>query len=147
MTDIEQPAAPVKRRARWGLILAVVAIALVAVLAGTVTYVSSEAALRRLLAYAVEQSAGKLSVEEARGSLLGRMELARLVYRDGDATVTLEGVTIDHAPRSLIDRRLTIPNLSIRQLSVEIGPGDGSATSLPESLALPIDLTVEKATI
>ena len=116
--------APAKRRARWGLILAVAAIALVAVLAGTATYLSSEAALRRLLAYAVAQSDGRLTIEEARGSLLGRMELARLLYRDGDASVTLEGVTIDHAPRSLVDRRLTITNLSVRQMTVELAPGD-----------------------
>lgn len=139
--------APAKRRTRWGLILAVAAIALVAVLAGTATYLSSEAALRRLLAYAVAQSDGRLTIEEARGSLLGRMELARLLYRDGDASVTLEGVTIDHAPRSLVDRRLTITNLSVRQMTVELAPGDGSATSLPASLALPIDLRVERATI
>jgi translocation and assembly module TamB len=132
---------------RWGLILASVAIAVIIALAGTATWISSEAALRMLLDYAVAQSDGKLTIEEARGSLLGRIELARVRYRDGETQLTFENVTIDHLPRSLINRRLTIADLTAKRVSIDIGPGDGSAPAMPSSLALPIDLTIERARI
>ena len=150
MTDQEtEPLAdaPKRRRARWGVILAIIAIAIVVALAGTATWVSSETALRMLLDYAVAQSDGKLTIEEARGSLLGRIELARVSYRDGETRVTFEGVAIDHRPRSLVNRRLTVSGLTAKRVSVELGPTDDSAVQMPASLALPIDITIEAARV
>ena len=77
-------------------------------LAIAASWLSSESALVTLLDYAVAQSDGKLTIDKPRGTLLGRIEIGRIVYRDEGTTVTIEDVSLDHAPRTLLDRRLTI---------------------------------------
>ena len=115
-------------------------------LAGAVAWLSSESALVTLVQWAVERGEGRLAIERPRGTLLGEMQIGSIVYRDEGTTVTLEDVTLDHRPRTLLDRRLTLDTFAAKRVRVELAASDEPA-SLPESLALPIDVTIDRATI
>ncbi len=136
-----------KRRSRW--LVAFGALAFVAVLAlvGAAIWLSSEGALRTLLDYAVARSGGQLAIENARGTLFGRIELGRVVYRDGNTVLTAEDVSIDYSPRGLLDRRLAIRDLSAKRVQIDLPGNDVEPAKMPESLEIPIDLTIERATI
>jgi translocation and assembly module TamB len=149
MTD---PAAPPEtlspaRRSRWPIALAILGGVVVLMLAVAATWLSSESALVTLLDYAVARSGGKLAIDQPRGTLLGRIELRSIVYRDEGTTVTIEDVLLDHAPRTLLERRLTIRELVARRMLVDVPRKSDEPASMPESLEIPIDVTVERATI
>jgi translocation and assembly module TamB len=146
-TPDPQAPLPAKRRSRWWIALSIFGVVIVLALAVVATWLSSESALVTLLDWAVAQSEGKLAIDRPRGTLLGRIELGRIVYRDESTTVTIEDVLLDHAPRTLLDRRLTIQALSAKRVRIDARRKDDEPLSMPDSLEIPVDVRIDSATI
>ena len=145
MSDTTESAAPAARK-RWPIVVAALVCVVALALAGALAWLSSESALVTLAEWAVRQSEGTLQIGRPRGTLLGTVQIDSIVYRDEGTTVTLEDVALDHRPRTLLDRRLTLDSLTARRVRVEIAGSDETA-SLPESLELPIDIAIDRASI
>ena len=145
---MDEPAQPVARRPRkrWPIVLGVVVGVVALAMAVAVAWLSSESALVTLADWAAKRSDGTLVIDQPRGTLLGNVQIGSIVYRDAGTTVTLEDVTLDHRPRTLLDRRLTLDSLNARRVRVELAPSDEPA-SLPKTLAVPIDIAIDRATI
>lgn len=141
------PPSTARRRPRWPIALGIVAALAVLVVVVAASWLSSETALVTLLDYAVARSDGKLAIDRPRGTLLGRVELGQIVYRDQGTTVTIEDVVLDHAPRSLFGRRLTLDALTAKRVRIDVQAKEGEPVSMPESLELPIDVAIGRATI
>src|SRR5688500_10506893 len=144
MTDTTDPPPP--RPKRWPIVLGALVCVVALALAGAAAWLSSESALVTLVEWAVKRSEGKLAIERPRGTLFGGMQIGSIVWRDEGTTVTIDDVTLDHRARTLLDRRLTLDSLTAKRVLVELAASDEPA-SLPESLALPIDVTVDRASI
>jgi translocation and assembly module TamB len=147
VTPDPQAALPAKRRSRWLIALGIFtgAVALAVVIA--VSWLSSESALVTLLDYAVARSGGKLAIDQPRGTLFGRVELGGIVYRDEGTTVTIEQILLDHAPRTLFGRKLTLRTLTAKRVLIDVPRKDDEPMSMPESLAIPIDVTIDQAIV
>lgn len=138
---------PAQRRSRLAIALGVLGIAILLAIAGGASWLSSEAALRYLLDYAVARSGGRIVIEKASGSLLGSVKLARISYRDGGMSVIIEGVSIDYLPRELFGGRLVVNELRAKHVVVEAAAGDQAPIALPDTIVLPIDLAIERLRI
>ncbi len=141
-------ASPSRTRARRRNYLAIASyalgLAMLLALAVGVAWLPSEAALRRLIDFAIAQSDGRIRVEEASGSLLGSLKLARISYRDAGTSFVAEDVTIDFQPRNLIAGRLVVSELRVKHVVLEFATGNTEPIALPDSVALPIDLVIER---
>ena len=124
----------------YGLVL------LVIIGAAAVAFLLSEAGLSMIVERVVRQSNGQLVVEGASGSIGGRMHFARLTWRGSDTTIEAEDVVVDWSPRTLLSSRLFIRDLGAQRVSIQIKASTG-AIAPPENLALPLDVTIEHASV
>jgi translocation and assembly module TamB len=132
---------------RWLLsALAVLAALCVLLVSGALWYGHTQDALERAVAQAVDRSGGRLQIEGASGSVLGPFAFARIAWKDGAAAIVAEGVRGEWSPLSLLARRLQVVELSVARLTVA-STGQGQAGGLPESLALPVPLAIDRLTI
>src|SRR6266545_827072 len=145
--DEPNAAAPALRRRRFARVVRAALIALVVVVAaivGAIAWLTSETALMRALAELTARSGGALSFEGAAGSLLHEMRARRIEYRDAHVHVVADEVTLTWSPAALWSRELRIRGLGAQRIVVTLEPSDTRA-SPPESLALPLDVTVAHA--
>ena len=144
--DASNAPAPAPKRRR-ALLAALIALALVAfALVGVLAWVTSESALTRALAEISQRSGGTLTFEGASGSLLSEMRARRVEYRDAHVHVVAEDVAITWSPSALWSRQVRIDGLGAQRIDVTLQPSDAPA-SAPESLALPLDVTVAHASV
>ena len=119
---------------------------LIVVVAAAVAFLLSEAGLSMIVERVVRQSNGHLVVDGASGSIGGTMHFARLTWRGPETTIEAEDVVVDWSPRTLLSSRLFIRNLGAQRVSIQIKASTG-ATAPPENLALPLDVTIEHASV
>jgi translocation and assembly module TamB len=132
---------PLLRKSVWAVVLAVLAGAVVLWLAGR------EASLQWLAAQAVARSAGKLELAGAHGSLYGPLRFSRIAFEDGGQRIEASEVALDWSPRALLSGRVAVTRLEIGTLRVAL-EGQGRAPAPPpEDLALPLELSLERARI
>lgn len=123
-------------------------IALVLLVCAGVVWLGTQSALERIADMAVSRTAGRLIVEGARGTLVGPMSFARLGWRDGGLSVIAEDVDLDYRPLRLIDGTLAIRDVKVGNLVVDVTPStDSSTTTLPERIALPVDLDIGRVDV
>jgi translocation and assembly module TamB len=135
------------RLLRWLLIaLFVLAVLSAALVAGALWYGHTQDALERAVAQAVERSGGRLQIEGASGSALGPFAFARIAWTDGATAIVAERVRGEWSPLSLLSRRLQVGELGVARLTIA-SAGQGQAGGLPESLALPLPLAIDRLTI
>ena len=145
--DTKPAETPARRRVRWPVVLTATGIVVVLALAIAASWLTSENALVTLLDYAVERSGGRLSIDAPRGTLLGRIHIGHVVYRDETMSVTADDLTIDHAARSLLSRRLTLRELVAKRVRIDVHHASETPATMPESLQIPIDVTIERALV
>lgn len=116
--------------------------------AGAIWFGGSEMALRWLAARAVQASAGRLALEDVRGSLYGRMRIGRLAFEDGDRRVEARALELEWSPRALLfSRTVLIRTIALQGLSVNTGKSSATPPQLPPSLRLPLRLELRQAKI
>jgi translocation and assembly module TamB len=147
-SDAPPPApAPARRRLRRIALEASVALAVAVALALAAAWAVSSRAVVRALDFAVAQSQGRLAYEGASGSLTGRVGVERLEWRDGATRIVAEGVDVAISPRALFEWRVALSHVGARRVTIELPPGDGTDTPLPDSLALPMAVAIERVEV
>ena len=118
------------------------------VLLGAVWLAGTETALRWLAVHAAQASAGRLSLEDVRGSLYGRMRAGRFAFEDGDRRIEGRGLTLQWSPLELLlNRTVHIRSLELQALLVDFGKAAGEPAQFPQTLQLPLRLEIHSARI
>ena len=128
------------RRFRIGLIALA---ALVCALGAAVWWAArSETALGWITARLEGFSDGRLRIESPRGSLIGTIGAARVVYADADVRVTATEVVLDLRLAALLRERLEASSLGAHEIRIEILPTP--STGPPDSIGLPMAIVVDR---
>ncbi len=137
--------APRGRRG-WIITLAGLLLGLLALI-GTATWLlQSQSAAQRVLA--MLSTATAIQFEGIHGTLAGPLQIDRVIVERPSQRVTLENLRLDWRPRALLRRQLHIVSLQVSRLLVtsKISQKNNPVT-LPLSLALPITVQLDQATI
>jgi len=133
------------RRIVIGALLLLLALAVGAVLFARSTRALQWAASQ--LSTAVEQAGGRLAFTDLSGSLFTAIGAARIDYEQVDGTrATLTGVQIAPSLAALWHRQLVFDRIAIATAGIERPASDEPAVE-PQSLALPIEVRVDRATV
>lgn len=136
------PPTPPHRRYVW-LALAALPVLFAALLGWLI---ASESGLNASLGIANRLSGDRLQVNDARGRLLGPLQLGSLRWHDGELDLQIEQLAIDWSPAALLDTRLDIAYAAIGRLNLNIAASPG-ATPPPTHLTLPLAVNLKKLTI
>jgi translocation and assembly module TamB len=99
------------------------------------------------LSAAVAQAGGQLEFTGLSGSLFTAIGASRIEYAQADGTrATLSGVEIDPSLVALWSRQLVFDRITVAALEVERPSSDEPAVE-PRSLALPIELRIDRAQV
>jgi translocation and assembly module TamB len=105
---------------------------------------TSERAVVWLATELARASGGSLEITAPRGTLGGTVRIARLRYEDDDFRVTASEVEIEPELVAALARRAVIQRLAARELEIVVKP---TPAKVPDSLALPVGVAVERLTI
>jgi translocation and assembly module TamB len=142
-----------KTRTRRYWLGALVGLALVAgLLAGGLAWLaSSETAFAWAMARLEAMSGGKLRFAGVHGTLFGPIALDGIEYADESVQVRADDVRLTWSPWALLADRLDIGTLSARHASLRVlpsgGAGESKPASLPESVALPLRVSIDRASV
>lgn len=131
------PAATAPRRLRWWqwLLLA----ALLLVLAGGVAatwLLKTSSGARFALQRAVQSMGEDLKLEGVEGDLAGPLRIAKVEYAKPDLVVRIEGLEVDTAPWSVLERTIDVRRLAAKRVEVRTQPSSEPA-KLPDAIAIP----------
>lgn len=135
------------RRGLWiglGGLLAVVGLTAVA----TITLLVTEPGLRFALETAQRFAPGTLAWRDARGRLVGPLEIGGLEYRDATGRYAIERLAFDWSPGRLLARRLSVHTLHAEGVAVELAERAPVSEAGPEPAplepgwSLPVELVV-----
>ena len=133
------------RRVVFGLLLLLLGLAVGAVLFARSTRALQWAASQ--LSETVAQAGGRLAFTDLSGSLFSVIVAGRVDYAQADGTrATLSGVEIDPVIGALWNRKLVFNRIAIADAAIERPPSDEPAVE-PQSLALPIEVRIDRATV
>ena len=143
-----QAPAPRRRRARrvlkhvtaWTLITVVAVVLFVAAL------LTTQVGVDLLTGELVARSGGALEIDEVTGTLVGTVRAKRITWRGKATKVEATDVALTWNPAGILRRGIVLGGLGARALTIDVEPS-GSAASLPESLALPIDVLIERLAV
>ncbi len=143
------PSAPGRRARRAlrhgaALALAVLAAFLIVFLAAAWTLVTRETGVAFIAGELVARSGGALEIDGASGVLVDTVRAKRIVWRGPTATVTATDVALTWRPSMLWSRGIVVEGLGAQRLTIEFEHANGAARALPDDLALPIDVTIER---
>jgi translocation and assembly module TamB len=126
-------------------ILIVAAVLIAAALAGGAAWLAtSETAVRWVAARAVAAAGGRLAIEAPSGALGGTVRAKRVRYEDEDVVVTLADVAAKWSASALLAGRIRLATLAAGEVEVALKP---TPTTTPESIGLPIALTIARARV
>ncbi len=131
-----------RRPVRWPRVLAGVTLALGLAAAVGYAWLGSQSALHFFLARVVAASNGQLAIDDAEGSLLSIVRVARITWRGADVDVEAREMALAWNPFDLLSRRFTVTGLGAQTIALTFRSAEGSATGLPESLALPLEVDI-----
>lgn len=121
------------------LFLLLLVLVVVAALAGAAWLFTTEAGLRWSLARAVELAEGRLTIEDARGTLASQVSVTRLRYGDDGLDIDARDVRGRGSALALLRGKLGIEPLRIARLRVGLADARTPSKPAPE-LALPLGI-------
>ncbi len=142
--------AKTRKRRFWLRALAVLALLGGLVAGGLAWLASSETAFAWALARLEMVSGGKLRFEGVRGTLFGPIAIDRVDYADESMQVGASDVRLTWFPWALLGDRFAIGTTSARHVAVRLLPSErpaSAAESMPESVALPLRVSVDRASV
>jgi autotransporter translocation and assembly factor TamB len=128
-----------------GIALVVLAVAACALAGGAWWAARSETALAWVMARLEGLTGGRVRIESPRGSLLGPIRAARVIYADEDVRVTATEVALDLRLRPLLGERLEASEVAAQSVRIEILPTP--STGPPDSMGVPLEIVVERFSI
>ena len=115
---------------------------------GALWFAGTGTALRTLAARAVESSAGRLTLEDVRGSLYGPLRVGRFVFEHGRQRIEGRELHLDWAPRELLwQRTVVVRVLALQSLSIDTGGPAAAPPQLPSTLRLPLRVEIRRASV
>jgi translocation and assembly module TamB len=114
-------------------------------IAGTVL-LTTQGGVDLLVRELASRSGGALEVEGATGTLIDTVQARRIAWRGAKTNVEATDVALTWRPSVLWSRGIVVRGLGARTLTIDFAPSEG-AISLPESLALPIDIEIERVAV
>ncbi len=153
-TPAHAPATPAARgRARrvaraliWSA--AAVAALLIVLVASVTVFVGSETGLPYVIRQLTRLTDGRLEIDGAHGSLLSKLQVAELRWRGATTTIVAHDVVVEWQPSALARRELRVNALGASAVELSVAPSSGeSASTLPRSLGLPLDVVIEHASV
>ena len=94
----------------------------------------------------VARSGGALEVDDATGALIDTVRVRRIAWRGTATKVEATDVALTWRPAGLWSRGIVVHGLGARALTIEIDASD-AAVPLPDSLALPVDIAIERLAV
>src|SRR5437763_369333 len=125
----------------------VLAVALAAILVGLVVWLSREQTLVAAAAALVERSHGQIALDGVSGTLLRPIHVDRAMLRSGRYEFVLENTTFRWRPLWLLGGVVAFDPVSVERVRIVSGAASDEPAQPPRSLALPIKLRLEKASI
>ncbi|MES2900522.1 MAG: translocation/assembly module TamB domain-containing protein [Pseudomonadota bacterium] len=138
-------AAPARRR-RWPKRVAIGVAVTGAILATGYWYLGRESTLQSLADQVARASGGNVAITGVKGSLYGRMQMAKVTFRSPEQLMTAEDVTIDWSPFQYLSRGIAINHLHVASLRMD-ALKEGEPAKMPVSLAPPFTLEINDARI
>ncbi|CAG0948532.1 Translocation and assembly module subunit TamB [Burkholderiales bacterium] len=132
-------------RAAWLATLAA-AIALVALAGATIAFLGTQSALDLAVREVIARSDGRLDIDDARGSLLSTVRVARIAWNGPEAQAEAHDVALDWSPFALLQRRISIRGLGAQTVVIAI-KGSDAATEPPAALVLPFPVTIGRVAV
>jgi translocation and assembly module TamB len=129
-----------------GILLAILLVVLAAGAGGLWWLAESPAALRWAADRVESAFDGRLRIAGLSGSLIRGFTADHAIYSGESTLVRLDGLQIDWSLRALLSRSIHVSSLSVKTAEVSVTPGD-SRGNWPPSLALPIELRIDRARI
>ncbi|MFA7594205.1 MAG: translocation/assembly module TamB domain-containing protein [Thiohalobacteraceae bacterium] len=137
------------RRGLWigfGALLATLGLSIVAAAVLLIT----EPGLRFGLEMAQRFAPGTFTWHDARGRLIGPLQIEGLEYTDASGRYTVARLAFDWSPGRLLARRLSIHQLHVEGVDIDLGgrePSAGSAAPIEPGWSLPFELVVRDLTV
>lgn len=113
---------------------------------GVVWLTSSESGLQTAVQLANQATAGQLQITQAKGRLLGPLDIANLRWETPDLQIQAEQIHLDWTPTHLLSSGLQISELSLAKLHIT-SAAQSAPTPAPSSLLLPLTVNVKKLLI
>ncbi len=110
-------------------------------------WVGTESALRWAAGRAETFTGGQLVMRGVEGSLYGPLKIESLHYTTADSRIEIQQARLDWSPRALLQRHVHIKDLALHELRLvplALGTTQEPIT-LPDSLRLPVRLSLDKA--
>jgi translocation and assembly module TamB len=120
--------------------------AVVAVIAAIIALATTQTGVDVLIHELIARSGGALEVEGATGTLVDTVRARRIAWRGVATKVEATDVALTWLPTGLFSRSIVLTGLGARALAIEIEPSDGTV-GLPDSLALPIDVRIDRIAV
>ncbi|MCG2576288.1 translocation/assembly module TamB domain-containing protein [Dechloromonas sp. XY25] len=101
----------------------------------------SESGLQAALSLASGASGGRLHIEQARGRLLGPLDIGLLRWQDADLQLAATTLHLDWSPAALLHGTLDVAALDVATLHITKRPND-EPTVVPADLQLPLAVAI-----
>jgi len=136
-------AQPPRRKVRrfWRVLSAIV-LALAAMLFFAYWTLDTQTALDYVVRRAVAAAEGHLTIEGAEGSLLSTVRIARIAWHGDEIDVEARETAVAWSPLDLLSRRLIVRGLGAKELALEFRKTQKTASGVPQTLALPLEVEV-----
>ncbi len=116
-------------------------------LAGAWWFLSSPASVALAARELAIRSEGRLGIEGATGSLLDTVQVRRLTWRGPSSTTVATDVVMTWSPLALWSRGIVIHSFAAERVDIDVVPSDSAAVAPPVTLALPLDVDLERVAI
>jgi translocation and assembly module TamB len=139
-----RPRVPVHRHVLGTLLLLVALCALL--IAGAYAFLSTQLGVDFAVDEIALRTDGRLKLEGATGSLLDSIHVQRIEWKGEEAAVTATDVTLRWTPIALLRRGVVVETLGAATIDIELKPSN-TAAAPPTSLALPVEIAIERLAI
>jgi translocation and assembly module TamB len=133
-------------RAAWTLLLVLLLCALALAGAGAWVLYSSSG-LQWLAARGVGYAGERLEIRDVSGTLAGGARAGAIEFASDDVSVRVQQARFTLSPWSLLVLSPRVNDLGAARVEVRTQPGDDARSPLPDSIALPIDVSIRNARI
>lgn len=133
---------------RWGKPVLSVGAGLLLIVGMLVWIGGTQTMLRLLAGQAMARSSGQLSLTGVSGSLYGPLRIQALRYQDPAIRIAADNIELDWKPWQLLTQgRVELGLLKIGVIGIRIGELSTDPLPLPDTLRLPVQLTIPGAEI
>lgn len=122
------------------------ALVLLAAVAGAWWIGQTTSFVRWALAQGETATGGALQASDPTGSLLGGIEVPRLTWKQAGTLVEVSGLKLGWRPAALLSGELRLRELRAARVAVTLRPGGGESgpLALPERIALPLKIGIDE---